>query len=321
MNTNRLNLGVRRAYTFPCLELMPALRRKHYEELSVDARLFLPKQDFLSTDRSGALGGLAAVAFAPASLAVSNPAVTLLPWEHDLHLIIFAAIVWLLGITVGFILYRKAGGGRTAVFHEWLRREAALSRQYRGLFENASDAILLFDVESGTTLACNRKACELYGWNHSSLVGSSLNLLAKDTSHYEEQIRRLQNGESCSEFTTVHPRKCGTPIKVLVSLSSVEYAGRTAILSFHRDVTAQEKVAETLHRRDEILEAISFAAEKLLSGSTWEADIQSVLERLGQSMSVSRAYIFHNHPGPKGDLLASQRYEWTAPGIMASASA
>jgi len=32
-------------------------------------------------------------------------------------------------------------------------------------------------------------------------------------------------------------------------------------------------------------------------------------------MSVSRAYMFENHPGSEGDLLTSQRYEWAAPGI------
>ena len=75
-----------------------------------------------------------------------------------------------------------------------------------------------------------------------------------------------QEGESCAGFTTVHSRKDGRPIKVLVSLSTVEYAGKMAVLSFNRDVTEQEEVAEALHRRDAILEAVSFAAEKLLSG-------------------------------------------------------
>jgi PAS domain S-box-containing protein len=315
MNTNRFNLGVQHACKFLCLGMLHALPREQFEKLGVGVRSFLPDQGCSSAEFCGALGGIGAFTFAPAAWATSTPTATLLPSGHSLPLIISAVMVWLLGIMVGFILYRKVGGGRTAVFHEWLRREAALTRQYRGLFENASDAILLHDVESGTILDCNRKACELYGWNRSAVVGSSLKMLTKDTHHCEEKIRRVQNGENCSEFTTVHSRKRGGPIKVLVSLSSVEYAGKTAVLSFHRDVTAQEEVAEALHRRDEILEAVSFAAEKLLSGGNWEENIQSVLERLGQSMSVSRAYIFRNHHGPKGDLLASQRYEWTAPGI------
>ena len=198
---------------------------------------------------------------------------------------------------------------------EWLRREALQSRQYRELFEKANDAILVHETKSGIILDCNRQACELYGWKRNALVGSNLKSLSSDLDRYEEEIRRVWKGESCPGFTAVHSRKDGRHIKVLVSLSTVEYAGKMAVLSFNRDVTEQQAVAEALHRRDAILEAVSFAAEKLLSGGNWEENIQSVLERLGQSMSVSRAYIFNNHTSPEGDLLASQRYEWAAPGI------
>jgi PAS domain S-box-containing protein len=224
-------------------------------------------------------------------------------------------ILVLFGILVGFILYRKVAGGQTAVVHEWLRREAAQARQYRELFDGANDAILIHETESGVILDCNRKSCEMYGRNRNTLVGSSLKILTKDMGRYEEEIRRLREGENCAGFTTVHFPRDGRPISVHVSLSTVKYAGKTAVLSFNRDVTAQVEVAEALHRRDAILEAVSFAAEKLLSGGEWEENITSVLERLGQSMPVSRAYIFVNYSGPEGEQLMTQRYEWSAPGI------
>jgi PAS domain S-box-containing protein len=224
-------------------------------------------------------------------------------------------LLGLLGVVAGLMLYREVGRGQIAVVEEWLRREASLSRQYRELFENAKDAILIHEAESGIILDCNRSACELYGWDRSALVGSSLKTLTEHAACYEEELRRIQNGQSCAGFTTVHSHNDGHAIKVLVSLSAVEYAGKAAVLSFNRDVTEHVEVAEALHRRDAILEAVSFAAEKLLSGGNWEENIQSVLERLGQSIEVSRAYIFENHPGPEGDPLTSQRYEWVAPGI------
>ena len=91
--------------------------------------------------------------------------------------------------------------------------------------------------------------------------------------------------------------------------------GQTATLrGVQRDVTPPIEAAEAL-RRDAILEAVSFAAEKLLSGSDWEVGIQAVLERLGQSMGVSRVYIFENHLGREGELLSSQRYEWAGPDV------
>ncbi len=255
--------------------------------------------------------------FAPGPVAVVAP---VLPPPRaasgqNLPVDLVMTILGLLGILAGFILYRKVAGGQTAVVHEWLRREASLSRQYRDLFENANDAVLVHEAESGIILDCNRKACEVYGWDRNALVGSNLKTLTKDTDRYVEEIRRVQEGEGCTGFTTVHSRQDGRPIKILVSLSTVEYAGKTAVLSFNRDVTEQMEVAETLNRRDAILEAVSFAAEKLLSGGDWEENITSVLERLGHSMSVSRAYIFDSHSAPDGELLTSQRYEWAAPGV------
>jgi PAS domain S-box-containing protein len=232
------------------------------------------------------------------------------------ELITFVMVILVLfGILAGFILYRKVAGGQTAVVRERLRREAALARQYRELFECANDAILVYDGESVIILDCNRQACEMYGWSRNALVGSNLKILTKDLARYAEEIRRVQGGERCAGFTTLHSCQDGHAVKVLVSLSKVEYAGKTAVLTFNRDVTQQEEVAETLHRRDAILEAVSFAAEKLLSGGEWEENITPVLQRLGQSMAVSRAYIFENHLGPDGDLLTGQRYEWAAPGI------
>ena len=141
-----------------------------------------------------------------------------------------------------------------------------------------------------------------------ALVGSNLKSIAKDVARYGEEVRGLQMGKGYSEFTAIHSRKDMVPLRCLVSLSTVEYAGKTAALSFNRDVTRQVEMEEALRRRDAILEAVSFAAEKLLSGGEWEESIASVLERLGLSMSVSRAYIFENNPGHDGDLLTSQRY-------------
>ena len=97
----------------------------------------------------------------------------------------------------------EGGGGQIAVVREWLRREASLSRQYRELFENANDAILVHEVESGIILDCNRKACEVYGWNRNALVGSSLKTLTNDMGRYEEEIRRVQEGR---ELHRVHDR-------------------------------------------------------------------------------------------------------------------
>jgi PAS domain S-box-containing protein len=81
-------------------------------------------------------------------------------------------------------------------------------------------------------------------------------------------------------------------------------------------------VAETEHvrraqdlRRDAILEAVAFAAERFLLFSEWRQAAAEVLARLGIAAGASRAYVFENVTdalGRPGTQLVS---EWTAPGI------
>jgi PAS domain S-box-containing protein len=67
--------------------------------------------------------------------------------------------------------------------------------------------------------------------------------------------------------------------------------------------------------RQAILEAVVHAAGSFLRSSDWEVSTPPVLGRLGEAADVSRVYIFRNHAGPDGELLTSQRYEWTAPRV------
>lgn len=75
------------------------------------------------------------------------------------------------------------------------------------------------------------------------------------------------------------------------------------------------KKMEISHRYDVLLEVMAYAAEQLLYALHWEKNINKVLQRLGETVGARRAYIFENHRDGQGQLLASQRYEWAAPGI------
>lgn len=70
-----------------------------------------------------------------------------------------------------------------------------------------------------------------------------------------------------------------------------------------------------LRRREAILEAVSFAAEKFVKAVSWESSIQDVIRRLGRAADVSRIYIFKKETSPEGRILANILCEWDAPGI------
>jgi PAS domain S-box-containing protein len=60
------------------------------------------------------------------------------------------------------------------------------------------------------------------------------------------------------------------------------------------DVTARKHAEDALTRRDAVLQAIGFAAERFLKSADWAAALPDVLERLGSASSAGRVYVFEN---------------------------
>lgn len=81
---------------------------------------------------------------------------------------------------------------------------------------------------------------------------------------------------------------------------------------------AKDPVSEILLRRDAILEATGFAAEKLLRSSTWQEVVGEVMGTLGRATGVSRTYIFRNTRDDRGSLLQDMIIEWHADGIAST---
>jgi PAS domain S-box-containing protein len=138
-------------------------------------------------------------------------------------------------------------------------------REYRNLFENATDAIVVFEPESGVILEANSRACEMYGLTKEELLGISLKAIEKDAAAGEARVREILTHGSTKNFEAVHFRKDGTPIDILGNGSLVEYAGRTAIVSAFRDVTEIKRLEQQLVQSEKLA-----ALGQLVSGVAHE---------------------------------------------------
>ncbi len=69
-----------------------------------------------------------------------------------------------------------------------------------------------------------------------------------------------------------------------------------------------------LHRRTAMLDAIGYAATRIVTSGDWQAGIQELLDRLGHATGASRVSLFEMHRDAKGLLVESCRYDWTEPG-------
>jgi PAS domain S-box-containing protein len=79
------------------------------------------------------------------------------------------------------------------------------------------------------------------------------------------------------------------------------------------DVTARKHAEEALSRRDAVLQAIGFAAERFLKSDDWAAALPDVLERLGTASSAGRVYVFENVPLEDGRLGMRLYRQWFGP--------
>lgn len=129
------------------------------------------------------------------------------------------------------------------------RAEAALrqsEREYRGLFENARDAILIIDPEEEIVLAVNQRACEVYGISRSEFVGISLHTISDNVDRGRLVIKETLQRGMAHDFETIQRRGDGTEMFLHINASVVEYKGRIAIQSINRDITEQKRAEEAL---------------------------------------------------------------------------
>lgn len=165
------------------------------------------------------------------------------------------------------LVLRDEKGGVAAVLasgvdvtKRWQVQEDLLDRErlFRGLFENANDAI--FILERGRFIDCNDRALALFGAARDEVIG-------KTPQHFSVPVQ--EGGEPAGEgakrrieaalqdqrqrFEWRHQRKGGAIIDVEVCLSRLVVQGRALLLAIVRDVTDRKRAQEALRQsRDQL---------------------------------------------------------------------
>jgi PAS domain S-box-containing protein len=117
--------------------------------------------------------------------------------------------------------------------------------QYRGIFESASEAFLIYDPKAERVLEVNPAACKMYGYPYEEFIGlSGKDVVHPDYYHlfekFEEQVK------SGLQFHTesVDVRKDGSTINIEVHGTPFNYKGKTHLLAVVRDITKRKRVEE-----------------------------------------------------------------------------
>ncbi len=215
-----------------------------------------------------------------------------------------------------------------AIFHDRTgtkRIEAALSKGvqfFQQFVQTAVDAIIVVDM-GGKVQLWNAAAECIFGYTAEEALGKTVDDLIIPTEkqdwvdqEWQTFITSAPTGLDKATFEFECLTKSGNlvPIEVSLSLAQIDqdYLGIAVV----RDITKRKQDENAIQRRDAILTAVSFAADRLLQSNDWEAVIQDILATLGKATEVDRVYLFRKDAVlESGEVIVSQLYEWTAEGV------
>jgi PAS domain S-box-containing protein len=160
-------------------------------------------------------------------------------------------------------------------------------RRYRQLFEQAHDAIIIFDPRTEIVWQVNQRACEIYGFSRSEFIGMSLEAISSDVARGKSYIEATLEKRYVRNFETVHYRKDGTAMFLEINAAAIEYKGQAAILSINRDVTDRKRAENVLRESESKYRRIVETANEGIGILDAEAKIQYVNHRLTNMLGYS----------------------------------
>lgn len=129
-------------------------------------------------------------------------------------------------------LYKKIG--ELEAMESQLKSSA---EQYRKLFEQAHDAIVIFSPDDETVIDVNRRACDLYGFKRDEFIGLSMKSISKNVKQGEDNLKLTLEKGYYHNFQSVQYKKDMTEMLMEINASVFMFNGKKVILSINRDIT------------------------------------------------------------------------------------
>ena len=184
--------------------------------------------------------------------------------------------------------------------------------RFRDLFENASDLIQIVDVNQRYQFV-NQAWLKTLGYSAEEIANLTLSdtIAPESREHCERAFQKVLHGESIDNIEAVFLTKTGTRVIVQGSVTANRKDNHfIATRGIFRDVT-RIKEDEVRQKRLLKLTALHSEISELFLSQGVQA-IEQVLQQLGTTLDVSRAYIFQAR---NSDWVIDNTHEWCAPGI------
>jgi PAS domain S-box-containing protein len=155
--------------------------------------------------------------------------------------------------------------------------------KYRKLFDEAQDAIIIADAETGEILSCNNATARLFGYEKEELIGRSQRVLHPffDSSSLITKTfqQHLDEAEGQVLETQAITRN-GEILEVAIKANLLDWHGRKVLQGIFHDITDQKRAQEELVRQNTEL----CAANEQLAAT--EAELKHKLEEIVSTHST-----------------------------------
>jgi PAS domain S-box-containing protein len=145
---------------------------------------------------------------------------------------------------------------------ERMRIDQALresEEKFRGIFDNANDAIYLWEVKSdgsvGKNLAVNAVACQMLGYTKEEFAQLTIaDINPPEAAQIRQEILNELRDTSHATFEIIHLKKSGEKIPVEISTHHFTLRDQPVFLSVVRDISRRKRAEEEIRNLNEELE-------------------------------------------------------------------
>ncbi|MBU2559386.1 PAS domain S-box protein, partial [archaeon] len=136
--------------------------------------------------------------------------------------------------------------------------EPDILEKYRQLIENANDAILIMDYESGYFIEANYKSGELTGYSRNELLKMGIERIypRADYKRVMAGFQKAVEGPPCLLSNILILRKDGSSALADIGINAIEHDGQKIVQGIYRDVTERKKLEDELKETKDFMETL-----------------------------------------------------------------
>ena len=172
---------------------------------------------------------------------------------------------------------RKVGAYQIPGFFErkWMEEKLRESEaNYRTIFNEVSDAIVVHDTDTGAIVDVNERMCDMFGYSRQEATTLNLGAVSSDEPPYTQQdaleLIRKTKPHSPQVFQWQATHKDGHKFWIEVNLKRAEIMGEERVLAVIRDITERKRDEQVLKEAKKRADAANEAKSQFLANMSHE---------------------------------------------------